>query len=62
VEEMRAKLIAAITIDDDLLRALAAERAQKVRSYLVDEGHIDAERISLMGGTAKGARVDLQLK
>ena len=60
--EMRARLLAAMTIDENLLRELAAERAQRVRSYLVETGQIDAERISLTGETAKGARVDLQLK
>ncbi|ATC64218.1 hypothetical protein CMV30_09755 [Nibricoccus aquaticus] len=61
-EEMRAKLLAAITVDENTLRELAGERARRVRSYLIDDGHIDAERISLTGETAKGARVDLQLK
>ncbi len=61
-EEMRAKLLAAITVDENTLRELAGERARSVRSYLIDDGHIDAERISLTGETAKGARVDLQLK
>jgi uncharacterized protein involved in outer membrane biogenesis len=62
LEEMRAKLIAAITIDENTLRELAAERARRVRSYLIDEGHIEPERISLVGETNKGPRVDLQLK
>jgi Domain of Unknown Function (DUF748) len=60
--EMRAKLLAAITVDENSLRELAGERARRVRSYLIDEGHIDAERISLTGETSKGPRVDLQLK
>jgi hypothetical protein len=62
LEEMRAKLMAAIVIDGNTLRALAAERAERVRSYLVENGQIEAERISLTAGTPKGARVDLQLK
>jgi hypothetical protein len=61
-EEMRAKLLAAIPVDENLLRQLAAERAQRVRSYLVEGAQIEAERLSLVAETAKGARVDLQLK
>jgi hypothetical protein len=61
-EEMRAKLLAAIAIDENVLRELAGERSRKVRSYLIDEGQIAAERISLVAETAKGPRVDLQLK
>jgi hypothetical protein len=62
VEEMRAKLLAAVTVDQAELRGLAAQRAQKVRTYLVENGGIEPERISLVAETAKGARVDLQLK
>jgi hypothetical protein len=62
LEEMRAKLVAAIPIDENLLRELAAERAQRVRSYLVEESGIPVERISLVAETGKGPRVDLQLK
>jgi hypothetical protein len=59
---MRAKLLAAVTVDQAELRGLAAQRAQKVRTYLVENGGIEPERISLVAETAKGARVDLQLK
>jgi hypothetical protein len=62
LEEMRAKLLAAIPVDENLLRQLAAERAQRVRSYFVEDAQIAAERLSLVAETAKGARVDLQLK
>jgi hypothetical protein len=60
--EMREKLLRAIPVDENALRELAGERARKVRSHLIDEGQIAAERISLVGETAKGPRVELQLK
>ncbi|MGC4073331.1 MAG: DUF748 domain-containing protein [Nibricoccus sp.] len=60
--EMRAKLLAAIPVDENALRELAGERARRVRSYLIEGGQIDAGRISLVGEMAKGPRVDLQLK
>jgi hypothetical protein len=62
LDEMRAKLLGAIIIDENALRELAGERARSVRTYLIDAGQIDASRISLVGETNKGPRVDLQLK
>lgn len=62
VDEMRAKLLAAMPVDEDVLRELAAERAQRVRAYLVETGGIEAARISIAPEAAKGPRADLQLK
>ena len=67
LEEMKARLLARITVDEEAFRQLAAERAQVVREYLVNQGQVPAERISLVGATAetpaaKGTRVDLRLK
>ncbi len=62
VDEMRAKLLAALSIDEDVLRELAAGRAQRVRAYLVETGGIDAARVSIAPETANGPRADLQLK
>jgi hypothetical protein len=62
LQEMRARLLAAITIDENSLRELAGERARRVRSYLLESGQIDAERISLKDEPAKGPRADLALQ
>jgi len=67
LEEMKAKLLERITLDEEAYRQLAAERANVVRKYLVDQGQVPAERVSLAEGTAqsptaKGTRVELRLK
>lgn len=66
-EEMQARLLELITVDEEAYRQLAAERANAVRKYLVNHGEVPAERVSLAGITAetpaaKGARVELRLK
>jgi len=66
-EEMKARLLGELTLDDEAYRQLALERATAVRKYLVNTGQVPAERISLAGITeetpaAKGARVELRLK
>ena len=62
LEEMRTKLLALIPTDENTLRQLASARAQRVREYLVNEGEVSAERISLVADTTKNARASLQLK
>jgi len=67
LEEMTGKLIAAVKLTDDDLRALAEARAQRVRDYFLNEGKIAADRLFLStGDTAakenKGARVFLTLQ
>ena len=67
LEEMKAKLLERITVDEEAYRQLAAERANTVRKYLAEQGQVPAERVSLAGVTtqspaAKGTRVELRLK
>jgi hypothetical protein len=67
LDEMKAKLLERITVDDEAFRQLAEERAKTVREYLINRGQVPAERVSLVGLTsdapaAKGARVELRLK
>jgi hypothetical protein len=67
LDEMKAKLLERMTVDEEAYRQLADGRAQMVREYLVNQGQVPAERLSLVGATAetpvaKGARVDLRLK
>ena len=66
-EEMKMMLLGELKLDDEAYRQLALERATGVRQYLVNNGLVPAERISLAGITAetpaaKGARVELRLK
>jgi hypothetical protein len=66
-EEMKARLLELMTVDEEVYRQLAAERANTVLKYLVSHGEVPAERVSLAGITtetpaAKGARVQLRLK
>lgn len=66
-EEMKARLLSQITVNEEAFRKLAAERANAVREYLVNHGEVPAERLSLAAITAtqpaaKGARVELKLQ
>jgi hypothetical protein len=62
-DEMEAFLLARTSIGDEELRALAAGRGEKVKGYLVAQGHLPAERVLLAGSAnAKASRVDLTLK
>jgi len=66
-EEMKARLLEQMTVDDDAFRQLAKERANAVQKYLINQGQVPAERVSLAGITAeipaaKGARVELRLQ
>lgn len=67
LEEMKARLLERITVDEDAYRQLAAGRANAVLKYLVNQGEVPAERVALAGITAetpaaKGTRVELHLK
>jgi hypothetical protein len=66
-EEMKARLLEQMTIDEEAYRQLATGRANAVQKYLVNQGQVPAERVSLAGITAetpaaKGARVELRLQ
>lgn len=67
VEEMTARLAAALEVTDNDLRALAEARARRVREYFLTEGKIGADRLFLAsdsagGGEKKGPRVFLSLR
>jgi hypothetical protein len=67
VEEMSARLAETKEVTPDDLRALAARRAEAVRRYFVETGHIDAGRLFLAkvtdGSTiSRGPRVVLSLQ
>jgi hypothetical protein len=68
VADMRRRLTEAMTVDENDLRALAQARAQTVRDYFANTGHIAPERL-FMGKDkadptkeAKGAKVYLALQ
>jgi hypothetical protein len=60
--EMEGKLLGGITIQDEALRALADARAQSVRNWLLEQGKVPAERVFLIAPSAKGSRVQLNLR
>ena len=64
VDEMRRRLLEAIPISDPELRKLAAERAEKVRNYLVNQAQVVPGQIEVaIDPSAKGgSRANLQLK
>ncbi len=67
VEEMTARLAEIKEVTPDDLRALATQRAQAVRSYFVDTGHLDGGRVFLAKVTdgskmSRGPRVFLSLQ
>jgi hypothetical protein len=67
LEEMKARLLDKMTVEEETYRQLASDRANAVRKYLVDNGQVPADRISLAAITdetpaAKGTRVELHLK
>jgi hypothetical protein len=47
VEEMTGRLAETMEVGDNDLRALAAARAQRVRDYLINTGHISSDRLFL---------------
>jgi hypothetical protein len=65
--EMEAFLLERIAVSDDELRALSARRSDKVKDYLVAQGHMPPDRVlvaaaSADAASAKGSRVDFTLK
>ena len=65
--EMTDRLAESRELTSDDLRALAADRAQRVRDYFIGTGHIDAGRLFLAKGAEgakgnKGPRVFLSLE
>jgi hypothetical protein len=67
LEEMTGRLAESMEVTSNDLRALAAERAQRVRNRLVDSNHIAAGRLFLAQSTEpskqeKGPRVFLTLE
>jgi hypothetical protein len=65
--EMEAVLLERIAVSDDELRALSARRSDKVKDYLVAQGHMPPDRVVVAAASAdaaiaKGSRVDFTLK
>lgn len=61
--EMEAFLLERITVGDEELRALASQRAEKVKGYLVAPGRLPADRVLVADASnAKASRVDFTLK
>ncbi|HXF79491.1 MAG TPA: DUF748 domain-containing protein [Usitatibacter sp.] len=62
-DEMEAFLLARTPVGDEEFRALAARRGERVKDYLVAQGHLPAERVLLASSmNDKASRVDLALK
>ncbi len=64
LDEARRALAAGIPVNEDDLRQLAADRAQRVRDALLEGGEIEAERLFITppAPEGKGAKVFLQLR
>jgi len=45
VAEMKAKLLEGIFLDEGQLRVLAQERAQQIRDYLIQKGHVQGNQV-----------------
>ncbi len=60
--EMETRLSARIEIPDAELHALGEARAQAIRAWLLETGKIAGERVFLGPVSAKGTRVNLNLK
>ncbi|MEY4488979.1 MAG: hypothetical protein RIQ79_1487, partial [Verrucomicrobiota bacterium] len=60
--EMEQQLLAGIVVSDESLRGLAEARAQAVRTWLIEQGKVPAERVFLVATSLKGARVQLNLR
>lgn len=60
--EMEQQLLAAIVVSDEALLGLADARAQAVRTWLIEQGKVPAERVFLIATTLKGPRVQLNLR
>jgi hypothetical protein len=68
LEDMTTRLADTMKVGENELRALANERAQWVRDYFVNTGHVDPNRLFLSGSkaaaktTGKGPRVEMSLQ
>jgi hypothetical protein len=71
VPEMEKLILANSSVGDEDLRLLARQRAQAVKSWLVEKGNVPAERVFLTGGRegtdskparGKASRVDFSLR
>jgi hypothetical protein len=67
LDQMTGRLAETMVVTDNDLRAVAAARADRVRDYLINTGHIAPDRIFLAQGTEavkqnKGPRVFLSLQ
>ena len=66
--EMEALLLERIPMNDEDLRALSARRSEQVKSYLVGDGKLSADRVLVAAvppsstGKAQSSRVDFTLK
>jgi acylphosphatase len=47
-DEMKAKLLEGIVVDEAQLRVLAQERAQQIREYLIQEGKVPSNQVFLV--------------
>jgi hypothetical protein len=54
-EEMEALILATLPIDDDALRHLAQDRAQSIKSRLLEQEQVEAERIFLIAPKVEAA-------
>ncbi|MDR2838204.1 MAG: DUF748 domain-containing protein, partial [Azonexus sp.] len=64
-EEMEKLILANTVIEDEDLRKLARQRAENVRAWLTDQGHVVPDRLFLVApkdGATPGPRVDFALK
>ena len=48
VDEMKAKLLEDVVVDEGQLRALAQQRAQQIREYLIQEGKVPSNQVFLV--------------
>jgi hypothetical protein len=71
VPEMEKLILANSSVSDEDLRLLAQQRAQSVKSWLLEKGNVPAERVFLLGGRegadgksgkGKASRVDFSLR
>jgi hypothetical protein len=62
VEQMVLRLAAGMKVDEADLQALAEARAQGIRAWLLEQGKVPAERVSMGPLTPGGRRVNLNLR
>ena len=62
VEQMMLRLAAGMKVEEADLQALAEARAQGIRAWLLEQGKVPAERVSMGPLTPGGRRVNLNLR